>query len=163
MFQAFPLSSKDTDSVKEALDQFIGTQAKNPQTICKSDCAKELFIRSLNWWADVSLPRRWPRNSVLERQTRAFEESCRSMHLQAGFAVAPMLWTLTCQNTAVSVSIEQWSKAFGFEFKGASYILGQLVVFPGVSFKLSQSWPPIVLQRSWEVGSLSLDAATKEL
>ena len=66
---------------------------------------------------------------MLERQIRAFEESCRSMHLQAEFAVFPKLWTLTCQYTAVSMSIEHWSKAFGFEFKGADYILGQLVLY----------------------------------
>ena len=65
-------------------------------------------------------------NSVLERQIRAFEESCRSMHLQAGFAVAPKLWT---QYTVVSMSIEHWSKAFGFEFKGDNYILGQWVFY----------------------------------
>ena len=109
----------------------MGVKAKNPQTICKSDCAKELLkaIRSLGWLSDASLPRRWPHNSVLERQIRSFEESCRSMHLQAGFAVFPKLWTLTCQYTAVSMSIEHGSKAFGSEFKGADYILGQLAFY----------------------------------
>ena len=86
-------------------------------------------MRSLGWLLDASLPRRWPRNSVLERQIRSFEESCRSMRLQAGFAAFPKLWTLTCQYTAVSMSIEHWSKAFGSEFKGADYILGQLVFY----------------------------------
>ena len=131
VFQAYPLATKDTDSVKEALNHFVGVKAKNPQTICKSDCAKELLkaIRSLGWLSDASLPRRWPHNSVLERQIKSFEESCRSMHLQAGFAVFPKLWTLTCQYTAVSMSIEHWSKAFGSEFKGADYILGQLVFY----------------------------------
>ena len=131
VFQAYPLATKDTDSVKEALNHFVGVKAKNPQTICKSDCAKELLkaIRSLGWLSDASLPRRWPHNSVLERQIRSFEESCRSMHLQAGFAVFPKLWTMTCQYTAVSMSIEHWSKAFGSEFKGADYILGQLVFY----------------------------------
>ena len=109
----------------------MGIKARNPRTICKSDCAKELLkaIRSLGWLSDASLPRRWPHNSVLERQIRSFEESCRSMHLQAGFAVFPKLWTLTCQYTAVSMSIGHWSKAFGSEFKGADYILGQLVFY----------------------------------
>ena len=50
VFQAFPLASQDTDSVKEALNHFVGAKAKNPQTICKSDCAKE-FVES------YSLPR----------------------------------------------------------------------------------------------------------
>ena len=38
----------------------------------------------------------------------------------------PRRWPITCRYAAVAVSIDTWEKAFGTEFKGANYALGQL-------------------------------------
>ena len=48
---------------------------------------------------------------------------------QAGFAILPKSWPITCRYTAVAISIEKREKAFGTEFKGAHYALGQLVFY----------------------------------
>ncbi len=60
---------------------------------------------------------------------RTFEERCRCLHLQAGFAVYPRLWPVTCRYAAIAISINKWEKAFETDFKGANYALGQLVFY----------------------------------
>ena len=128
---AYPAQSKNSDFVHACLRHFVGLRYKNPDTVCRSDCAPELIraIRDLGWLPESSLPRRWPHNSKCERQIRAFEECCRCSHLQAGFAVLPSLWTITCKYAAVAMSIDKWPLAFGSEFRGADYVLGQLVFY----------------------------------
>ena len=39
-----------------------------------------------------------------------FHEACRSIHLQAGFALVPALWPYTCQYRAIALSIPSWEK-----------------------------------------------------
>ena len=39
------------------------------------------------------------------------------------------LWPVTCRYAAVAISVSKWEKAFGTEFKGANYALGQLVFY----------------------------------
>ena len=41
----------------------------------------------------------------------------------------PRLWPITCRHAAVAISIDKWEKAFGTEFRGANYALGQLVFY----------------------------------
>ena len=85
VMQAFPLTSEDHHLVKECLLKFVGAHKGKVQTICKSDCAKELLraIGNLDGCQTCLLPGRWHHNSVLGRQLRTFEEACRSLHLQA--------------------------------------------------------------------------------
>ena len=102
-------------AVRECLLKFVGTHKREVRTVCKSDCVKEVLraIRELGWLPESSLPRRWPRDSVFERQMKSFEEACRSLHLQAGFALVPALWPHTCQYSAIALSTQSWDKAFG--------------------------------------------------
>ena len=58
--------------------------------------------------AESSLPRRWPRDSVLERQMKSFESVRRSLHPQAGFALVSALRPYTCQYSAVALSTQSW-------------------------------------------------------
>ena len=131
IINAYPTSSKGSDFVFASLRHFVGHRYKNPDTICRSDAAPELIkaIRDLGWLPETSLPRRWPHNAKCERAIRSFEECCRCLHLQGGFATFPKLWPVTCRYAAVAISISKWEKAFGTEFKGASYALGQLVFY----------------------------------
>ena len=64
-----------------------------------------------------------------ERASGSVEECCRRLHLQAGFAVIPRLWSTTCRYAVVAMSIDKWEPAFGFSFHGANYALGQLVFY----------------------------------
>ena len=131
IINAYPTSSKGSDFVFSSLRHFVGHRCKNPNTVCRSDAAPELLkaIRDLGWLPETSLPRRWPHNAKCERAIRSFEECCRCLHLQGGFAAFPKLWPVTCRYAAVAISISKWEKAFGTEFKGANYALGQLVFY----------------------------------
>ena len=96
-------------------------------------------MHDLGWLPETALPRRWPHNSKFERMIRTFEECCRCLHLQAGFAMFPRLWPVTCRYAAIAISINKWEKAFETEFKDANYALGRLVFyrtkFPGIAGK----------------------------
>ena len=114
IINAYPASSKGSDFVFSCLRHFVGHRFKNPDTVCRSDAAPELLkaIRDLGWLPETSLPRRWPHNSRCERMIRTFEECCRCLHLQAGFATFPKLWPVTCRYAAIAISINKWEKAF---------------------------------------------------
>ena len=131
IINAYPASSKGSDFVFSCLRHFVGHRFKNPDIVCRSDAAPELLkaIRDLGWLAETSLPRRWPHNSKCERMIRTFEECCRCLHLQAGFATFPKLWPVTCRDAAIAISVRNWEKAFETKFKGANYALGQLVFY----------------------------------
>ena len=131
ILNAYPASSKSSDFVYTCLKHFVGLRYQNPDTVCRSDAAPELVkaIRDLGWLPETSLPRRWPHNSKCERAIRTFEDCCRCLHLQAGFAIMPRLWTTTCRYAAVAMSIDKWETAFGSSFHGANYALGQLVFY----------------------------------
>ena len=99
--------------------------------MCRSDAAPESCQSNspLGWLAETALPRRWPRNSKCERQICVFEEACRRLHLQFGFAVMPDPWLGAGRFAAIALSVDKWEKVFKTEFKGASYALGQLVFY----------------------------------
>ena len=147
VMQAYPTVTKSSEHAADSLRHFTGRLADQPNCICKSDCARELLkaIRSLGWLSDASLPRRWPHNSVLERSIRTYQEVCRSLHLQAGFACHHPLWQVTCEYAAISLSRDKWHTAFDKEWKGPDYILGQLVFYRTKfqeKFKLSPNASP---------------------
>ena len=109
ILNAYPASSKSSDFVYTCLNHFVGLRYQNPGTVCRSDAAPELVkaIRDLGWLPETSLPRRWPHISKCERAIRSFEECCRCLHLQAGFAIMPRLWSTTCRYAAVAMSIDK--------------------------------------------------------
>ena len=123
---AYPASSKGFMS-----SSFCWPEIQKPRHGCRGDAAPELVkaIRDLEWLPETALPRRWPHNAKLECTIRTLEECCRCLHLQAGFAILPKSWPITCRYAAVAISIEKREKAFGTEFKGANYALGQLVFY----------------------------------
>ena len=128
---AYPAPTKGSDFLCSCLRRFVGVRYKNPDTVCRSDAAPELIkaIRELGWLPETSLPCRWPHNSRCERAIRSFEECCRYLHLQAGFAVMPRLWVTTCRYAAMAMNIDKWESALGASFKGANYAVGQLVSY----------------------------------
>ena len=94
--RSFPLTRRTTDNVVRCLLQFIGKHAEAKPTIMfKSDNAKELdaACQQMSWVPEPTLANRWPRNSVLERDIRSIQEITRAVHLQAGFAIRPGLWS----------------------------------------------------------------------
>jgi hypothetical protein len=105
-------------------------------TIVHSDAAGEILRAVIedNWLAESSVPSRFPHNSVLEREMRTFQEITRSLLLQAGFAARPQLWPQACSYVATAMSAflkdsegrTRWELAFGTEFLGPHYLLGQL-------------------------------------
>ena len=131
MVNAYPATSKGSDFVYSCLRHFVGLRFKNPDTVCRSDAAPELVKtnRDLGLLPETALPRRRPHNSKCERVIRIFDECCRCLRLQAGFAVMPRLWPITCLYAAVAISIDKWENTFGTEFRGANYALGQLVFY----------------------------------
>ena len=64
---------------------------------------------------------------MLERAIRTLQEVARSVYLQAGFAIHRDLWVHSISYAATALSIEGWEKTTGHEFRGPSYVLGQLL------------------------------------
>ena len=127
---AYPATTKSSDFVYSCLKHFVGPRFK-PRRSLRSDAAPELIkaIRELGWLPETSLPRRWPHNAMCESIIPTFEECRRCLHLQAGFAMMPKLWPVTCRYAAVAISIDKWKIAFYTSFRGANYALGQLVFY----------------------------------
>ena len=59
--------------------------------------------------------------------SETFEECGRCLHLQAGSAMFPRLWPVTCRYAATAISVNRWEKTFETAFNGANYALGHLV------------------------------------
>ena len=98
-------------------------------TIARLDAAGEILkaVIEKNWLPESSVPARFPHNSVLEREIKRFQEIARSLFLQAGFAARPQLWLQACSYVATATSaFLRWEVAFGNEFPGPHYLLGQL-------------------------------------
>ena len=106
----------------------------------KSDNAKELdaACQQMSWVPEPTLANRWPHNSVLERDIRSIQEITRAVHLQAGFAIRPGLWShsavfgtfvLNLKHSIAGQETTRYIAATGKEFPGRKLLLGQLVYY----------------------------------
>ena len=131
--QAYPTMSREASQLASNLKHFVGLKS-NSYTIVRSDAAGEILkaVIENNWLPECSVPARFPH--ILEREMRTFQEIARSLFLQAGFAARPQLWPQACSYVAVAMSAflkdsegkTRWELAFGREFRGPHYLLGQL-------------------------------------
>ena len=135
VLQAYPVMSKDASQIAAHLKHFVGLKS-DAFTVVKSDAAAEILraVTDNGWLPESSIPGRFPHNSGFEREVRTFQEICRSVFLQAGFSARPQLWPQACQYVATAMSAfikpedgeTRWKTAFGDEFLGPKYLLGQL-------------------------------------
>ena len=133
VLQAYPTMSREASQLASNLKHFVGLKS-NSYTIVRSDAAGEILkaVIENNWLPEASVPARFPH--ILEREMRTFQEIARSLFLQAGFAARPQLWPQACSYVAVAMSAflkdsegkTRWELAFGREFRGPHYLLGQL-------------------------------------
>jgi hypothetical protein len=129
VLQVYPTISREASQLASNLKHFVGLKP-NSYTIVRSDAAGEILkaVIENNWLPESSVPSRFPHNSVLEREMRTFQEIARSLFLQAG------LWPQACSHVATAMSAflkdsegkTRWELAFGKEFLGPHYLLGQL-------------------------------------
>ncbi|CAE6928711.1 GIP [Symbiodinium sp. CCMP2592] len=138
--RAFPLVSRHEDGVVRSLLSFLGRRASGPCVLFKSDNARELLAAcaTLGFTSEPSLERRWPHNSVLEREIRTIEECTRALHIAAGFQLHSGLWvhtvryaahTINLFHPAVGIEGCRYANAIGSEFGGMKLQLGQLVYY----------------------------------
>ena len=137
--RAFPCANRHTDTVTKHVLDFLGpSYSKQPTILCKSDCAPEFskVCAVLGMVHEPSLARRWPHNSVLERDIRTLEECARAVHLGAGFQLFHDLWPYSVAYAALSMNMYHQVKglegtrhfrATGEDFVGRKAVLGQLV------------------------------------
>lgn len=135
VMNAYPTFSREASQLASHLKHFVGLKSSS-YTIVKSDAANEILRAVIDngWLPEPSVPGRFPHNAALEREIRTFQEVCRSVFLQAGFAARPQLWPHACSYVAVAMSAfikpddgeTRWKAAFGEEFLGPKYLLGQL-------------------------------------
>ena len=132
------MANRDSDVVVRNLPAFLGPSYYQPSIMCKSDQAPEIIsaCKQLGFVHEASLERRFPHNSVLERDLRTLEEIARSSHLSAGFEIVPNLWTHSGTYAATVLNAFQVASgkdatrhmlAVGHEFEGRKLLLGQLV------------------------------------
>eukprot|EP00435_Cladocopium_sp_Y103_P038967 s909_g10.t1 len=132
---AYPPVSREASQLASNLKHFVGLKSTS-YTIVRSDAAGEILkaVIDNNWLPESSVPARFPHNSVLEREIRAFQETATSVFLQAGFAARPQLWPQACCYVATAMSAflkdgegkARWELAFDKEYLGPRYLLGQL-------------------------------------
>lgn len=136
--RAYPISKRDTPTVVKNLLSFLGPSYNQPHIMIKSDQASEtrLAAQQLGFVFEGTLEKRFPHNSVLERDIRTLEEITRAIHLQAGFDTIVGLWphsvafaaTMLNAKHAIAGREETRHKlAVGTEFEGRLLLLGQLV------------------------------------
>ena len=135
VLQAYPTMSREASQLAAHLKHFVGLKADS-FTVVKSDAAAEILKAVIDngWLPEPSVPGMFPHNSCLEREVRTFQEICRSVFLQAGLSARPQLWPHACQYVATAMSAfimpdggeTRWKTAFGDEFTGPKYLLGQL-------------------------------------
>ena len=136
--RAYPIATRDTDSVVRNLLTFLGPSYRHPCIMCKSDQAPEIVAacKRLGFVHEDSLENRFPHNAQLERDIRTLEEIARSSHLSAGFEMIPDLWMHSVNYAATVLNAFQVPAgkdetrhrlATGDDFNGRKLLLGQLV------------------------------------
>ena len=135
VLQAYPTISREASQLASNLKHFVGLKS-NSYTIVRSDAAGEILkaVIENNGLPESSVPSRFPHNSVLEREMRTFQEIARSLFLQASFAARPQPWPQACSYVATAMPAflkdskgrTRWELAFGKEFLGPHYLLGQM-------------------------------------
>ena len=166
ILNAYPATAttKSSDFVYSCLGHFVGLRFKHPDAVCRSDAAPQLIkaIHELGWLPETPLRRGWPHNVKCERMIRTFEECCRCLCLQAGFAMVPKLLTVACRYAAVGISMDKWKTAIGTNFIGARYARGQLVFYRAKSQckpKLDPNASPALENGIWPQVQRSFDRA----
>ena len=112
--RTFPLVSRHEDGVVRSLLSLVGKYPSGPCVLFKSDNARELLsaCATLGFTSEPSLERRWPHNSVLEREIRTIEECTRALHIASGFQLHSGLWvhTVRCAAHTINLSILRWGR-----------------------------------------------------
>ena len=139
---AYPCAKRSSDTIVKFMLSFLGPSCHaHPTIMCKSDNAPEFMsaCTTLGFVREPSLSRRWPHNSVIEREIRTLEEVARAAHLGAGFHLLTDLWQHSVQYAATVINAYHPVKdndgnphnrhmlASGKEFVGRELLLGQLV------------------------------------
>ena len=139
---AYPAPTRSQDSIVKSVLSFLGpTYFAHPMIMCKTDNAPEFkaACSTLGFVHEPTLSRRFPHNSVLEREIRTLEEITRAAHLGAGFQVITGLWQHSVQYAATAMNAfhpvkdvegathNRHMRAAGKLFDGRKLILGQLI------------------------------------
>ena len=139
---AYPCAKRNSDNIVRSTLSFLGPSFhEHPTIMCKTDNAPEFMsaCTTLGFVHEPTLARRWPHNSVVEREVRTLEETTRAAHLGAGFHMLLDLWQHSVQYAATVINAYHPIKdgdgnlhnrhelASGKPFEGRQLILGQLV------------------------------------
>ena len=92
---AYPCAKRTSEVIVKSMLAFLGPSFHaHPTIMCKTDNAPEFVsaCTTLGFVHEPSLARRWPHNSVMEREIRTLEEVTRAAHLGAGFQLMLNLW-----------------------------------------------------------------------
>ena len=127
--RAFPFVSRHEDGVVRSILSFLGKYPSGPCVLLKSDNARELLsaCATLGFTSESSLERRWPHNSVLDREIRTIEECTRVLYIASGFQLHSGLWVHTVRYAAhilnlfhptVWIEGSRYANAVGSEFGG---------------------------------------------
>ena len=105
----------------------------------KMDEAEELeqAAHQVGFTPETSLPNRWPRNALLERDIREEKECCRSVHLQSGlpyeyhtYSFPYACLSMSFDRPALADSTKtQWEALTKTKFDGKRLFFGQLVYY----------------------------------
>ena len=139
---AYPCAKRNSDNIVRSTLSFLGPSFhEHPTIMCKTVNAPEFMsaCTTLGFVHEPTLARRWPHNSVAEREVRTLEETTRAAHLGAGFHMMLDLWQHSVQYAATVINAYHPIKdgdgnlhnrhelASGKPFEGRQLILGQLV------------------------------------
>ena len=104
---ANPCARRNADVVVKSTLTFLGpSYHEHPTIMCKTDNAPEFLsaCTTLGFVHEPTLARRFPCNSVMEREIRTSEEITRAAHLGAGFHMMLDLWQHSVQYAATVIN-----------------------------------------------------------
>ena len=138
---AYPMTSRDASSHAKNFRHFLGLKANEvaTQVLVKMDEAGELeqAAHEAGLIPETSLPNRWPRNAVLERDVREEKECCRSIQMQSGLpyeyhvhAYPYACLSMSFDRPAICDNAKtQWEAITRSPFIGTRKCFGQLVYY----------------------------------
>ena len=120
---ATALRERGFDRIYNNLKFFAGPAVRNPNLLCKSDCAKEIInaVEALGWHSEPSLENTWPHNAIQERWIGTYKSVLRAAQYQCGFL--KNAWHLPVRYASVALTLTQKAPILPWEKDAAGNTL----------------------------------------
>ena len=120
---AMPVPRRAKDRMYRNFKHYMGTHAKDPLIVVKSDAAGEITgaVHDLGWLSEPGIENKWPHNAIHERYQSTLKSVIRSAMGQSGFPTDA--WDHAVAYSGVALSITQHAPLYTHEKDAAGNVL----------------------------------------